>query len=82
MNFDPWRCEDCGGVETEEERELDKDCRCGGRFKPVPWVFVEKPVKKSSTHILTEVPGTIACQGCGCRDRSVKDGCEYVCHKS
>jgi hypothetical protein len=26
-------CKDCGAVETEEQKQLDKDCRCGGQFE-------------------------------------------------
>jgi len=49
-NFDPMICSGCGHVETEFEREFDKDCKCGGYFVEQPYVFKEKPAVRSSTN--------------------------------
>jgi hypothetical protein len=45
-----------------------------------PYVFPNNPVAKSSSSILTNTPGNIACQTCGCRDEH-KAGCKCICHK-
>jgi hypothetical protein len=41
--------------------------------------FVERPAQKSSTNVLINTPGKIACQLCGCRDH-VRYGCQCNCH--
>ena len=80
MNREPYVCTSCGHVETEFEFELDKDCQCGGHFAPAPYQFTVKDAAKSSTSILTNAPGKIACQTCGCRDR-MRMHCECSCHE-
>ena len=80
VDFYPMICSACGHIETEVERELYKDCPCGGIFVEQPYTFKERPAAKSSTSTLTNVPGKIACQICGCRVRK-RMGCQCSCHE-
>lgn len=80
MSFVPMICSECGTKETALQRELDKDCYCGGAFMHPPYQFKEKPAVKSSCSTLASAPGKIACQQCGCRDRK-RMGCECSCHE-
>jgi len=46
-----------------------------------PYVFPDHLAAKSSTGVLTNVPGKVACPSCGCRDRKRPGcGCRH-CHK-
>lgn len=79
MNREPWICKDCGTKESEEQREFDEGCKCGGEFAPGQYVFPNNPVAKSVSDALINTPGTVACVTCGCRDEQ-RDGCFCKCH--
>lgn len=69
-----------GFIMLEETRRRGDNFAIRIGFADGPYPFADRPAQRSSTSVLTNTPGKIACQGCGCRDHR-RVACECICHQ-
>ena len=79
----PGRCVHCAGKNPSEDSLVCPPCL---DIAFAPFFVEDGDAAKSTSGVLTNVPGKIACQVCGCRNDPphavCKEGCTCLCHRS